>query len=283
MSNACCPLILVTNDDGIASPGLRAAARAVRALGEIIVAAPRWQQTSAGRSKPASSTGRIHEHALEIDGKQIGAYAVEGSPAQAVQHAILELAPRMPDLVVAGINYGENLGNGITVSGTVGAVLEAASWGIIGLAASLGVHKQYHQSHSMEVSFDVASHFTAQLARMLLTQKLPFDVDLIKIDVPAEATTATPWRLTRVSRQSYFIPVLRREGPLSTASPLDYEASLKLDQLEPDSDIYAFAFDRVVSVSPISSDMTARVNLTDLEQALRGYAETGTARGRIIS
>lgn len=269
MSEISHPLILVTNDDGIGSPGLHAAVAAVRSLGEFIVAAPRWQQTSAGRSLPAFFTGRIYEETLEINGERISAYAVEGSPAQVVQHAILELAPRLPDLVVSGINYGENLGTGITVSGTVGAVLEAATFGVMGLAASLGVHKQHHRSHSTEVSFDVAAHFITRMARLLMTRELPCDVALLKLDVPASATVETPWRLTRVSRQRYFVPISSRDSALSMPSPIDYEQALDVDRLESDSDIYAFAIDKIVSVSPISVDLTARVELAQLEQELR--------------
>jgi 5'-nucleotidase len=263
------PLILVTNDDGIGSPGLCAAITAVQPLGEVIIAAPRWQQSSAGRSLPARFTGRIFQNEIQIGGQSFPAYAVEGSPAQVVQHAILELAPRLPDLVVSGINYGENLGNGITVSGTVGAVLEGAAFGVKGLAASLGVDKRHHLSHSTEVGFEVAAHFSAFFARLLLARDFPPDVDLIKVDIPAGATVETEWRVTRVSRRRYFVPLSSRRADLSLPGPLDYAPDLDLDQLEPDSDIYAFAVDQLVSVSPISLDLTARVSLQALENELR--------------
>lgn len=270
VSDTSSPLILVTNDDGIGSPGLRAAIGALRSLGDLIVAAPRWQQSFAGRSMPAFSSGRIIEYTLEMNDERIAAYAVEGSPAQVVQHAILELAPRVPDLVVSGINYGENLGSGITVSGTVGAALEAAAFGAVALAASLGVEKQHHLSHSTKVSFQVAAHFTTYFARLLLTRELPFDVDLIKLDVPASATIETPWRLTRVSRQRYFAIIPSRDGALTSPGPIDYEKSPDPDQSEPDSDIYAFTIDEVVSVSPISFDLTSRVDLAQVAQMLCG-------------
>lgn len=263
------PLILVTNDDGIRSPGLQAAVEAVLPLGELIIAAPRWQQTSAGRSLPALFTGRIYGEMITVGDRQMPAFAVEGSPAQVVQHAVLELAPRLPDLVVSGINYGENIGNGVTVSGTVGAALEAATFGIVGLAASLGVEKQLHMSHSMEVSFATAVHFTAYFAQLLLSQEMPFDVDLLKLDVPASATPETPWRLTRVSRQRHFVPIASQNRALTMPSPIDYEQAIQPEQLEPDSDIYAFVVDQVVSVAPLSFDLTARVDLKQLERQLR--------------
>ncbi len=262
-------LILVTNDDGLYSPGLWAAARAVLPLGELLIAAPRWQQTSAGRSMPASYTGRIHEEVVQINGRRFAAFGVEGSPAQAVRHALLELSPRLPDLVVSGINYGENLGNGITTSGTVGAAMDAAAAGVIGLAVSLGVEKEYHLSHSRDVDFEAAAHFTTYFARRLLQQSMPFDVDLLKLDVPSTATSKTPWRLTRVSRQRYFASKVPQKRDLSQPGPLDYERVFQVEQLEPDSDIYAFVVDQIVSVSPLSFDLTARVNLAQLGQELR--------------
>ena len=269
MPKASPPLILVTNDDGIHSPGLQAAIKAVLPLGELIIAAPRWQQTAAGRGQPALFTGRIYEEELEVDDQRLLAYAVEGSPAQAVQHAVLELTPRPPDLLVSGINYGENLGTGVTVSGTVGAALEGATFGVTGLAASLGVERQHHRSHSKEVSFETATYFTRYFARLLLAQNMPFDADLLKLDVPADATPETPWRLTRVSRQRHFVPVASRGRVLDLPSPIDYQQELDPERLEPDSDIYAFVIEHIVSLSPISIDLTSRVDLEQFEQQLR--------------
>jgi 5'-nucleotidase len=262
------PLILITNDDGLCSPGLLAAVAAVQPLGDVLVVAPRQQQSSASRSMPASSTGRIFQEMIEVNGENIAAYAVEGTPAQAVQHAILELTPRLPDLAVSGINYGENLGSSITTSGTLGAALEAAAFGAMALAASLGTEKHHHLSHSADVDFCAAAHFTAHFARLMLHGELPADVDILKLDVPATATIETPWRLTFVSRQRYFNLIPTRSGLLSSISPLDYEKNPDVDKSERGSDIYAFAVDELVSVSPISLDLTSRVELSRLNEAL---------------
>ena len=264
------PLILITNDDGLCSPGLLAAVATVRPLGDVLVVAPNRQQSSAGRSMPASSTGRIFQETIEVNGVSFPAYAVEGTPAQAVQHAVLELAPRLPDLAVSGINYGENLGSSITTSGTLGAALEAAAFGTVALAASLGTEKRHHLSHSADVDFAIAAHFTAHFARLMLDRQLPSDVDILKLDVPAAATVETPWRLTFVSRQRYFNLIPTRSGTLSSSSPMDYEKNPDVDKSEPGSDIYAFAVDHVVSVSPISLDLTSRVELSELTQTLGG-------------
>ncbi len=256
-------LILFTNDDGIASPGLRAAAAALADLGQALIVAPREQQSGMGRSLPASFEGRITLYPLVIkrDGGAQGhiqGYAVEGSPAQAVQYALVEIAPRKPSLVVAGINYGENIGGGIVISGTVGAALEGAAFGIPALAISLQTAPEHYYSHSEEVDFSAASYFLRLFAERVLTIGLPQGVDLLKIDVPCDATPATPWRWTRVSRQRYFIPLKPERAKITDPGKLGFAIYFDRDTLEPDSDVYALAVDKVVSVTPLIEDMTAR-------------------------
>lgn len=261
-------LIMVTNDDGIGSPGLSAAIGAVYDLGEVLVVAPRYQQTGAGRGFP-SSDGVIHQEHVEVKGLTVPAFSVDGSPAQAVQHGLVELAPRHPDLLVAGINYGENVGSGVTISGTVGAVLEGAAFGIPGLAVSLEAPIEYHYSHSEDMDFTAAAFFTRLFAQHLLSVDLPPDVDALKIEVPRDATEKTPWRVTRVSRQPCFYPVPGNRTSLADKAPLSYEMRIDLDTLEPDSDIFALVKERIVSVSPLSLDLTSRVDFADLTRLLR--------------
>src|SRR5690606_9026913 len=123
-------------------------------------------------------------------------YGVDGTPAQAVQHGVLELAPRQPALVISGINYGENTGNGVTVSGTVGAALEAASLGIPALAVSQQTPKDLHLTYSPDVDFRAAAYFSRLFGEWLLNENTrPDDVDLLKVEVPLGATFETPWRL----------------------------------------------------------------------------------------
>jgi 5'-nucleotidase len=267
------PLILVTNDDGIQSPGLRAAAAALHPLADLLVAAPLHQQSGLGRSFPIGSTGRIHPMQLTLEDGSIKAFGIEGSPAQTVARALIELAPRQPDLCVVGINYGENVGNGITGSGTVGAALEAASAGIPALAVSVQTAVKFHYSHSEEIDFGAATHFARIFAQRLLSPgfSLPFDADLLKIDIPQGATPDTAWRITRVSRQRYFEATPpQQKSPSDECGPLSYRPRTEWSDLEPDSDIYALLYDRVVSVAPVSLDLSARVDKTALEQLLRG-------------
>jgi 5'-nucleotidase len=262
------PLILLTNDDGIRSPALWAAAEALSEIGFVTVAAPREQSSGAGRSMPVNSDGSLVEEQVEVNGKTWSVYAVGGSPAQAVQHGILELMPRLPDLVVSGINYGENLTTGVTVSGTVGAALEGASFGVPSLAVSLEVPAEYYFSYSDTIDFGAAKYFTAYFARLLLDMDPVADVDLLKIDIPSDATEATEWRLTRLSRQKYYIPVAVPREKLEEPVAIQFEINPDLEKLEPDSDVYTLLIERKISVTPLSLDTTSRVDLQELRSKI---------------
>jgi 5'-nucleotidase len=267
------PLILLTNDDGIQSPGLWAAAEALSPLGFVTVAAPREQCSGCGRAMPPDAEGSLHEETVSVRGKEWKVYAVGGSPAQAVQHGILELMPRRPDLVVAGINYGENLTTSITISGTVGAALQGGAMGSPSMAISLEMPAEFFETYSTEIDFSVAAYFTSLFAKVLMKGDLFKDVDMLKVDVPCDATPQTPWRVTRLSRHPYYIPVVPGRVQLDDKAPIEWEIAIDEKILEPDSDVYALRVERQVSVTPLSLDLTSRVDFVELEQHIR--SETG--------
>ena len=262
------PHILLTNDDGIRSPGLWAAAAALSNLGYVTVAAPRDQSTGMGRSLPSTSTGVIQEEQVQVNGQEWSVYAVGGTPAQAVLHGILDVLKQKPDLVVSGINYGENVGTGVTISGTVGAAMEAASLGIPAMAVSLEADSRYHLSYSNEIDFSAAADFTLRIARVLLGRKLLQDVQLLKVDVPSDATKDTPWQLTRVSRQRYYDPVAVERTSWNEPGTVGYREAATFDTEPQDTDVYMLRVKRWVSVSPMSLDMSSRVDLSLLDQMI---------------
>jgi len=261
--------ILLTNDDGIQSPGLWAAAEALSALGYVTVAAPREQSSGTGRSLPNASDGRIRPQVLNVHGQEWTVYAVGGTPAQAVLHAVLEIMPQKPNLVVSGINYGENVSLGVTVSGTVGAAMEGAAMGCPSLAISLETEREHYFSYSTEVDFSTAAHFTAVFARMLLEKRFPPDVDLLKVEIPSGATPQTPWKLTRLSRQPYFPPVKPERNSWEEPAKVGFDVRNSFEDEPQDSDAYALRINRVVSVTPLSLDLTSRVDFHELEKLLR--------------
>ncbi len=261
--------ILLTNDDGIRSPGLWAAAEALSELGFVHVVAPRDQFSGAGRSMPSHSDGIISPRSMTVHGKEWTVYGVGGTPAQAVLHAICEILPKQPDLVVSGINYGENLGIGVTVSGTVGAALEAAARGIPALAISLETDQADHLSYSTEVDFSSAAHFALYFGRMLLERRMPQDVDVLKIDIPCSATVETPWRVVPLSRTSYFEPVRPERSSWDQPGTVGYRSPESSRVFPPGTDAFVLRMERQVSVTPLSLDLTSRVDMGDLERLLR--------------
>jgi 5'-nucleotidase len=260
--------ILLTNDDGIRSPGLWAAAEALSTLGFVTVAAPREQQSGSGRSMPLHSDGVIHMEEVVVGGKRWKVYAIGGSPAQTVQYAVLELMPEPPDLVVSGINYGENVGIGVTISGTVGAALEGAVIGVPSMAVSLETELGHHLSHSEDVQFTAAAYFTQYFARKLLRGKRLQDVDVLKIDIPCDATPETAWKVTRVAKYQYFLPVKPDRESLEEPVRLNYHYNKRIDCPQEGTDAYVLSVERAVAVTPLSLDLTSRVDLSELEKML---------------
>jgi 5'-nucleotidase len=260
-------LILVTNDDGLNSPGLLAAAEAVADLGDLLIAAPASQQTSMSRAFMTGPTvGAVQAQELTILGKPVTGYAVSGTPAQAVTHAMAELASQRPDLCVSGVNYGENIGADLTISGTIGAALEAHAYGIPGLAVSVQADISQWRSHG-ERDWGPARYFTRRLARLVLSEGLPGDVAVININVPNGATPKTEVRRTAQSRRRYYVYMPPGTRALAEPVRLQIRTVVEPALLEPDSDIRAVACDGVVSATPLTWSMTAR---TDWQPATDG-------------
>lgn len=263
------PSILLTNDDGIESRGLWAAADALAPLGEVTVAAPSRQWSGAGRSFPRGTSGNIEQREKIFGGEKHRVYAVDGSPAQVVLFALFEILPAPPDLVVAGINFGENVGFGITISGTVGAVLEAAAGGLRALAVSQETPADMKEDLACKVDFSAAAYFTRLFAEKSLALPPQPDMAALKVDVPLGAAPETPWTLTRLSRTRYYEPVppIRKSG----SDPVQIPFRIRFDyhREEPGSDVYALHVEHKVSVTPLSLDLTSRAEYAEVESVLR--------------
>jgi 5'-nucleotidase len=264
------PVLLLTNDDGIHSAGLWAAAEALSTLGDVTVVTPGAPSSGTGRSHPGNASGRIEVLEKTYGGETRKAYAVDGTPAQAVLFGLLEILPAPPALVVAGINFGENVGLGITVSGTIGATLEAAAAGVRALAVSLEMPLEQQAGAVHPADFSASARFTERFARALLKAEVPPDVWILKVDVPSGATADTPWRLTRLSRNRYYVPEKPVRKSFSDPVQIPYRIVFDPRAAEEGSDVHAVRVERIVSVTPLSLDFTSRVDADGLESALRG-------------
>src|SRR5512146_1506890 len=189
--------ILVTNDDGVYASGLHTAAKSVSPLGELVVVAPAGQKSGVGRSVSVFEPLRYAE--LSMNGQK--AYAVTGTPTDSVIIGLFAIMKgQLPNLVVSGINVGENISTDtVTTSGTIGAALEAASYGIPSIAASIQVVDQgdkFDFHHGSKHSFEIAAKMVRRLASKVLSQGLPEGVDVLNLNVPSDATEDTEIAVT---------------------------------------------------------------------------------------
>ncbi|MEG1958163.1 MAG: 5'/3'-nucleotidase SurE [Lachnospiraceae bacterium] len=200
------PVILITNDDGIQSPGLLAMAEAVKDIGELLVIAPRFQQTSMGRAFPrVDRLGSIEKVELKLSDRQLVGYSIVGSPAYAAAHGILELALVKPTLCLSGINYGENMGTNLTCSGTVGAVLEADTHKVPGIAFSIPADIEIQRS--MQYA-DADWRFSQKVVRYwtekVLQEGMKLGSSMLNINIPEGCLEVSNYRYTRQSKQNFF-------------------------------------------------------------------------------
>lgn len=258
------PLILLTNDDGIHSPGLAAAAAALDPLGDLLIVAPHEQQTSMGRSRSQNcgGDGVIMETKVKYQGKEWPGYGVKATPALSVVHAIHRLADRPISLSVSGINYGENIGACVTASGTLGAALEAAEYGIPSLAISQEIDSLDYHSYSTVADFAPAIHFTTLVASKALANALPLDADVLKVEIPRGATTQTPLVVTRQDRMAYYQSIVEPRDKKDRSELAITQIPSKGKYSAKNTDAFALA-EGLVSLTPLSLDLTSR-NCLDL-------------------
>jgi 5'-nucleotidase len=180
----------------------------------------------------------------------------------AVTHAVLELARRPIALCVSGINYGENIGGAIGVSGTVGAAFEADAHGIPAIAAAITAQTSEWRTFGA-VDWTAARHFTRLLARQVLADGMPAGVSVLNLNVPRGATTRTELRKTVQGRQPYYAR-RRPDPPRPLDQPYQFAVDVVIDpaELEPGTDIHAIVCDQVASVTPLTWQQTAATDWT---------------------
>ena len=191
--------IMVTNDDGIAAPGIKALAEALLELGDVTVVAPDRERSAAGHSLTLHSPLRVFE-------LRDGWFAVDGTPTDCVNMGIHSLLSSPPDLVVSGINHGGNMGDDITYSGTVAAAMEANLMGIPALAVSLATFGPTDH-------FPDAAQVAVQVVREMIRQKLPADT-FLNLNVPNLPFSEIKMPLiTRQGKRSFVGKIVDKTDP----------------------------------------------------------------------
>jgi 5'-nucleotidase len=248
------PLILVTNDDGVRSPGIKALFDAVKNLGDAYIIAP-------DRERSAVSHALTLHRPLKVEELADRVFSLNGTPTDCVAVGINKILTGKPVLVVSGINKGANLGDDITYSGTVSAAIESTIMGIPAFAVSLVITDQKEPLH-----FDTAATIAADIGKYIVDHSLPYDT-LLNVNVP----NLPPKRLKgiRLARQGKRI----YDGAVKETFDPHGEKHYWIGGGQPywehgeDTDMQAVQ-DGYVSVTPIHLDLTNYEALTFLRERL---------------
>src|SRR3954447_14615019 len=251
------PRILITNDDGVESRGLLALKQALEPMGDVTVVAPDTNQSAVGHQKTLMRPLRVRERTL-ADGSL--AFSVDGSPTDAVSVAFLGYFGIGFDLVASGINYGANLGDDVTYSGTVSAAMEA----VLNECPAFAISQEYYEHPDFTLA--------ASVARVTAVNVLEHGLgpgELLNINVPA--ITLVEFRgvdVTRMGKRVYQDELVERFDPrgipyywIGGPPPSGVAA--------PGTDFEAVVNKRV-AVTPIQLDLTAR----NLLEKLQGWTWT---------
>lgn len=267
--------ILITNDDGISSRGLHAACESVCGLGNVTIAAPSVQKSGVGRGISVLQPIRVSKVRMaelssnrKIRADSIRAYSVDGTPTDAVIVGLYGIMAKKPDLLLSGFNIGENLSTeSVTTSGTIGAALEAASNGIPALAVSVQVKKQAEKFDKFgSGDFSVPVNFVRKVAAIVLEGGLPDGVDLLNINFPNKTTKRTKVEITRLAKRVYRTIVHERRDPRGT--PYYWVDGTLVRDAEKGTDVHAVLKNGRISVTPVSLDSTAEVDLNDVRELI---------------
>jgi 5'-nucleotidase len=244
--------ILLTNDDGIEAPGLRALLPALSSLAQLTVFAPDHNWSAAGHTKTLHKPLRVTPYQL-ADGVQ--AYTSSGAPSDCVALALLGILPQKPDLVVSGTNQGANVGHDLIYSGTVAAAREAVISGLPAISISLDSYDN--------PNFAFAAKVAAQVVRQVQQHGLPAGT-FLNVNVPSlPPEEIAGIAITRLSRLVYREVLVRRHDPrgrpyywIGGEPPSGHQ-----DQ---GTDIWALAHG-YVSITPVHLDMTAHEIIPELQ------------------
>jgi 5'-nucleotidase len=266
------PRILITNDDGIESRGLLALKLALDPIGDTTVVAPDTNQSAVGHQKTLMRPLRVRERTL---GDGSTGYSVDGSPTDAVSLAFLGYFGHGFDLVAAGINYGANLGDDITYSGTVSAAMEA----VINGCPAFAISQEYYE----HPDFTLAGTAATTVARNILEHGLSRG-ELVNVNVPAATVDDfAGFEVTRLGRRVYQDQLIERLDPRGI--PYFWIGGPPPSGLAvPGTDFHAVV-NRRIAITPIHLDLTGRRLLRQLktwsweltaDQPVSGEAETAS-------
>lgn len=248
------PLILVTNDDGITAPGIRALIDVMNTLGDVYVVAPDSPQSGMGHAITINNTLFCDKVSVHKDQPQ-KEYSCSGTPADCVKLAVNEILKRKPDLCVSGINHGSNSSINVIYSGTMSAAVEAGTQGIPSIGFSL-------LDYSLEADFEPIKKYVKQVAEQCLKNGLPKGV-VLNVNFPkASEKDLKGLKVCRQANAHWVENFDKRTNPLGREYYWLTGEFVNEDKGE-DTDEWALA-NNFVSVVPVQFDLTAHHAIKDI-------------------
>ncbi|MDX1764940.1 MAG: 5'/3'-nucleotidase SurE [bacterium] len=244
-------LVLLSNDDGVGSRGIRHLSKAMAPLGHVVVVAPDRERSAVGHALTLHKPLRV----IEVDEKT---FSVNGTPTDCITLAVNRILSLKPDLVVSGINRGGNLGDNVTYSGTVSAAMEGALLGIPSIAVSV--------VGDGRLDYEAAAEATLDIARRVARQGLPRDT-FLNVNVPnLPRDQIQGIRVTCMGRRIFKDPVIEKEDPRGRRYYWVAGEEVVVES-EGYSD-YDAVKDGYISVTPLHLDLTNHEVLKEMESLL---------------
>lgn len=252
------PVILVTNDDGITAPGIKALVEAVRELGKVVVVAPDKPQSGMGHAITIGQPLRLIP-SQQFEG--IEAYSCTGTPVDCVKLAVDKVLHRKPDLCVSGINHGANHSINVIYSGTMSAAVEAAIESIPSIGFSL-------LDYSIEADFSAAKVYAKKVVQLLLSTK-PDKHCVLNVNIPAVPEALIKGiKICKQAYAKYEEDFIERKDPHGRKYYWLTGEFVNFDKGK-DTDVWALK-NNYVSVVPVQFDLTNYVLKTKLEKTWKG-------------
>jgi len=247
------PLILVTNDDGISAPGIRALIDVMNEIGDVVVVAPDSPQSGMGHAITINSTLFVEKVIID-DNNQIE-YSCSGTPADCVKLAVNEILKKKPDLCVSGINHGSNSSINVIYSGTMSAAIEAGFEGIPAIGFSL-------LDYNYNADFEASKHYVKKIVQNVLTHKLNEGV-LLNVNIPNLLEKDIKGvKICRQAKGNWIEEFDKRKTPQGKDYYWLTGKFVNLDKGE-DTDEWALQ-NGYVSVVPVQFDLTAHHSIQNL-------------------
>ncbi len=250
--------ILITNDDGVNSDGILALNNAVKDLADTTIVAPAQQQSGVGHAITLMKPLRAMPTVLE---DQTEAYAVTGTPTDCVIVGSKNLMEEEPDLVISGINVGENLATSITTSGTLGATFEAAYFDIPAIAVSLQVkHEELKFKDGVRsLDYSFAEKIVRKVVKKVLEHGMPEGVNILNLNIPAHPVSDEIVQV-RLAKRMYTTDIEKRIDPYG--NPYYWIVGGLIMEEGEDSDVHTLRVENKSTITPLSTDMTTDVDLS---------------------